>query len=72
MAPEKLFGPENMSVLEALKRKDRSLALERLCKGAVLNDKDEYGNTALHYAAAFGYMDVIEKILEARSDLAVC
>lgn len=58
-----------MSVLQALQDKDALLALDRLRKGAGLDDKDEYGNVALHYAAALGYLDVIERILSTRSDL---
>jgi hypothetical protein len=36
-----------------------------LRKGGSLDEKGQYGNGALHYAAAYGYLDVIEAILKA-------
>jgi tetratricopeptide (TPR) repeat protein len=53
------------SVLQAVIDKDPTLALDRLHEGASPNEKGQYGNVALHYAAAYGYLDVIEAILRA-------
>jgi hypothetical protein len=65
----KHLGPEDMSVLQALRAKNRALALDRLRSEENLDEMDEHGNVALHYAAAFGYVDVIERIMMVRSDL---
>ena len=62
---KKLIGRKGSSVLQAVIDKDPTLALDRLRKGGSLDEKGEYGNVALHYAAAYGYLDVIEAILKA-------
>lgn len=54
---------KDISILQALIRRDRYLALELLIQGSDLQEQDEKGAVALHYAAALGYLDVIKKIL---------
>jgi hypothetical protein len=61
----KLIGRKGPSVLQAVISKDPTLALDRLREGGSLDEKGQYGNVALHYAAAYGYLDVIEAILKA-------
>ncbi len=53
------------SVLQAVIDKDPTLALDRLHQDGSVDEKGQYGNVALHYAAAYGYLDVIEAILKA-------
>ena len=31
-----------------------------------LNDRDEYGYTLLHYAAKYGHLDMIEKLIKMK------
>jgi hypothetical protein len=55
--------PRANSVLQALENTDPVLALTRTKDGGDLIEKDQHGNVPLHYAAAYGYMDVLQEIL---------
>ena len=53
----------SVSVLQALKDRNHSLAREGIQKGGDIFERDDYGNVPLHYAAGLGYMDLIEELL---------
>lgn len=61
---KKIFQKEQDSVLQALIEKDIPLAKKRLYSGGDLGTTDDLGNVALHYAAAFGDIDLIKGILD--------
>jgi len=61
----RLIGGRRDTVVHALMDDDRILALRRIREHANLNQRDEYGHVALHYAAKSGYLDVIRELLNS-------
>ena len=39
--------------------------------GADVNKKDDYERTALHYAASYGYLDMIQLLIRHKAELEV-
>jgi ankyrin repeat protein len=56
-------------LLKAASSGDLAAVSEALGRGANVNAKDEYNNTALNWAALWGYGDVAERLLEAGADI---
>lgn len=61
--------PKGSSVLQAVIDKEPTLALDRLDEGGSPDERGQYGNVALHYAAAYGYLEVIKAILKAGGEV---
>ena len=59
---------EYMTVLKALQSEMPGLAGELIAKGGDLQQRDDYGSMAIHYAAALGYLDVLKNLLRAGAD----
>ena len=58
----------NTTVLKALQDKRPGLAKDLIAQKGDLQQRDDYGNTAIHYAAALGYLDVLQELLRRGVD----
>jgi len=65
--PGCFWQPQDL--LEAAARNDVSAAARFLERGADIHIRDEFGGTPLHYAAHFGYMDMIEFLVNGGADV---
>ena len=61
------FAPADADLITALKRGDTNLAADLLSQG-VRQTRTESGATPLHVAAALGYTEIVQKLLEAGAD----
>jgi hypothetical protein len=57
------------SVLRALQEQNPTLAVQRIKEGGDIYQRDEHGNCPLHYAAAFGYTDIIDELVRVGADI---
>jgi hypothetical protein len=59
---------KHMTVLKALQSEMPGLVGELIAKGGDIQQRDDYGSMAIHYAAALGYLDVLKSLLRAGAD----
>jgi ankyrin repeat protein len=60
---------KNRKLIHAIKTRNISYALELIEKGADINSRDKYGNTALMNASYEGLMPIVEKLINAGADV---
>jgi ankyrin repeat protein len=60
-----------MNIVGVAKKGDLPTAQKLLAKGADVNTKDDHGRTALQYAAAGGYTEIVELLLNNGADVNV-
>ena len=56
-------------MLRAAQRRDPQLALKAVAHGANLSERDENGNYASHYAAAYGYTAVLAELVRRGAEI---
>ena len=64
----RIFG-KRRSVLIALQEQDPEGALEALARGGNRNERDLNGNLPSHYAAAYGFTEVLTELAQRDADL---
>lgn len=66
-----LESTSSSRLLEASHRGHLDLVLKLLRRGKKINKVDEYGDTALHKAAACGHVEVVTALLKKHAELAL-
>ena len=67
-ALEKIIPP-NQNLLDAVKKNNLPQVEEALAKGADINTKDRFGNTALMLAARNDYLDIVKLLINKETNL---